>query len=572
MKKNKKVIVSLLVSFLLAGLLGCPQEVPIERSGDPVEAVVWASKDNGAAKEFSAKSGIEIARDMGFGWNLGNTLDATGNGLNAGLGTETVWGQPKTTKAMIDGLVRSGVKTIRIPVSWHNHIVNKENYEIDSSWMNRVKQIVDWAIDDGMYVVLNIHHDNATYAKTPMAAGSGFYPLKKDLTESEIYLTNVWAQISATFNNSYDEHLIFEVLNEPRLQGDKHEWWYDSNCSTCKEAMNCLNEYNQLIVDTIRKSGGNNAKRFIAIPSIDCSPDASLSPDFKMPKDPSNKLMAAVHMYTPYNFAMASPGDVTFTDNHKSDISGTLNRLYTKYVSKGIPVYVGEMGATDKNNLKDREAWMDYFVTAAMEKSIPCMLWDNGSVLPSGSSDYDEKYGYYNRRSQTWYYPTLVEIAVKAAGGTALELPPIEERKPVNATAVLGNVTIAANHPWVGGKQDMSVISNYQAVVDITEQTGILMTGDKVTVKWNGTSDVNISKIKVRLVENSAAVANWWKELDSNGSDGTVFVSNVKAGVPFDVSVELSLKDDAVDQVALCIWYDVGDATPDGPAKISKVQ
>ena len=355
----------------------------------------------------------EIVYNMQFGWNLGNTLDATAwnDAQNFGIGTETGWGQPKTTQEMIKGLKNLGIKTIRIPISWHNHISKVSDYTIDSKWMNRVKQIVDWAYDEGMYVIINIHHDNASKGK--FSAGKGFYPTEECKDESLKYITRVWEQVSETFKD-YDEKLVFEVLNEPRLQGDEHEWGYNSGCSTCKEAMNSLNEFNQNALDTIRASGGNNANRLVMVPSIAASPDAAFNSDFKLPIDSAeNALALSVHMYTPYPFAMGVPGGETFTSGDKGTLDYYFNKLNDKFVSKGIPVVIGEMGATNKDNLKHRAAWFGYFVQHSRKYGITACVWDNGTAEPSKTES--EKYGYYNRTKQEWYFPLLMEVALKAS-------------------------------------------------------------------------------------------------------------------------------------------------------------
>jgi endoglucanase len=357
----------------------------------------------------------EIVYNMQFGWNLGNTLDAThwNDDQNAGLTTETGWGQPKTTQEMIKGLKNLGIKTIRIPVSWHNHI-SDNNYSIDSSWMSRVKQIVDWAYNEEMYVIINIHHDNYNSKNNNFKYGKGFYPSEEYKTESLKFITRVWEQICQTFNENYDDRLVFEVLNEPRLQGDAHEWGYQSSCATCKEAMNVLNEFNQAALDTIRASGGNNANRLVMIPSIAASPDHAFSSDFKMPTDSAeNALALSVHMYTPYDFAMGVPGGEKFTSGHKGTLDYYFNKLNNLYVSKGIPVVIGEMGATNKDNLEDRAAWFGYFVQHSRKYGITACVWDNGVAEPSKTES--EKYGYYNRTKQEWYFPLLMEVALKAS-------------------------------------------------------------------------------------------------------------------------------------------------------------
>ena len=162
-------------------------------------------------------SAAQIVENMKFGWNLGNTLDAFAggspadgwNGANKSLGidTETYWGMPKTTQAMIKGIKASGISTIRIPISWHDHI--DANYKIDPAWMNRVKTIVDWAMDEGLYVIINIHHDNVAPAKLKDNSRKGFSPASKCKAESEKYITKIWQQVTEVFNNDYDEHLIF---------------------------------------------------------------------------------------------------------------------------------------------------------------------------------------------------------------------------------------------------------------------------------------------------------------------------------------------------------------------------
>lgn len=367
-----------------------------------------AVKDNGN-KQFNGVSATQTVKDMTVGWNLGNTLDATGGSR---LSSETSWSQPETTKAMIDGLANSGIKTIRIPVSWSNHM-NKKNYTIDSAWMNRVKTIVDWAIEDGMYVILNDHHDNFG-SPTKMTTAAGYYPNKVNKNESERFLLNLWTQIALAFNNGYDEHLIFETLNEPRLAGTNNEWRFDSNNATCREAADCLNEYNQLILDTIRKSGGNNQKRYVSCPGLQASPDSAFASAFKMPQDDEKgKLILSVHMYTPYSFAMESPGETIFTSSHQSNLDYYFSKLNNSFISKGYPVIIGEMGATNKNNLDERVKWFNYFLTESRKYGMTSCLWDNG-VWEIQGNKYDEHYGFYNRQNQTWYFPEILEAMINS--------------------------------------------------------------------------------------------------------------------------------------------------------------
>lgn len=214
--------------------------------------------------EFDDKvTSKQVIDEMGFGWNLGNTFDAhQGRSLNEGLEAETCWGVSKTTEEIIEGLYSKGIRTIRIPVTWHNHLIDN-SYTVDPAWMERVKTVVDWSISKGLYVILNTHHDNAEFSEEPIKYGKGYYTLRKDLTESTQFLHNIWSQIAAAFNNGYDHHLIFEGLNEPRPMGTDCEWTYKKGDPICEESASILNELNRVILKTIRESGGNNEKDFI---------------------------------------------------------------------------------------------------------------------------------------------------------------------------------------------------------------------------------------------------------------------------------------------------------------------
>ena len=369
-----------------------------------------AVKDEGQ-KDFSSITGFELTKDMRTGWNLGNTFDATGS---TGLVSEMSWGQPLTEKAMIEGLAKSGIKTIRIPVSWHNHIADKSTYTIDTKWMNRVKTVVDWAIENNMYVILNIHHDD--YDKeSKMPECNGIYPNTTNLVESQRYLYNIWGQIATAFNNGYDEHLIFETMNEPRPKGTPDEWWFSGSARSI-DAAKSLNQMNQTALDAIRATGGNNTKRFVMCPALAASENAASSALFKMPTDiERGRLILSIHAYAPYSFAMESPGEREFTSQHKAELKNMFNKLNDKFIVNKYPVIIGEYGATNKDNLEERLAWFDFFLTTAKEYAIPCCLWDNGVwEVANGSTDYGEHYGYYNRQTQSWYFPEIINQIVEA--------------------------------------------------------------------------------------------------------------------------------------------------------------
>ncbi|MBO5826543.1 MAG: glycoside hydrolase family 5 protein [Treponema sp.] len=414
MKKLAKVLIAIAVLFSF-GSCASKEAKKVADEARQHELLVNQFVDLTYDSSFTPQNRAQqIVYDMQFGWNLGNTFDALpwNDPLNAGNDTEKAWGQPITTMEMIKGLKALGINTIRIPISWHNHLED-ENYTISRAWMGRIQQIVDWACEEDMYVIINIHHDNYDSKKKNFGFGKGFYPTEECKDESLKFLTSVWRQVSETFKD-YSDKLIFEVLNEPRLQGDKHEWNYYPSCASCKEAMNVLMEFNQACLDTIRASGGNNANRLVMIPSLAASPDHALHADFKLPVDSAeNGLAVSVHMYTPYQFAMGVPGGEVFTESHKGNLTSYFNRLNEKFISKGIPVVIGEMGATNKDNLEDRAAWFGFFVQRARKYGMTACVWDNGVAEPSKTES--EKYGYYNRLRQEWYFPLLMDVALKAS-------------------------------------------------------------------------------------------------------------------------------------------------------------
>ncbi|MCQ2588395.1 MAG: glycoside hydrolase family 5 protein [Treponema sp.] len=353
--------------------------------------------DSGEKKEIKLNSSIELTKLMKTGWNLGNTMDSLGG---TGLQSETSWGQPKTSQIMIEMLADSGIKTIRIPVSWANHLIDGK-YTIDPAWITRVKEIVDWAIEYDMYVVLNTHHDNFSSPKK-MGKGKGYYPNSVNLAESSSYLANVWTQIGNAFNNSYDEHLIFETMNEPRLVGTDREWYNAFGTEEYKDAADSLNKLNQIALDAIRATGGNNEKRFVIVPGLRAAVDSVLADEFKLPDDKeSGRLLVSVHMYTPYKFAMEAPGVKRFVDAHKMELETYFSRLDDKFAKNGVGIFVGEYGATNKDNDEYRLIWFESFLTSAKNHNAICCLWDNG--VDSADPKHSEHFGFFDRKMGMWF-------------------------------------------------------------------------------------------------------------------------------------------------------------------------
>ena len=379
--------------------------------------------------ELELISSVDFAKKLTIGWNLGNTLDATASWTTD---TETAWGMPRTTKDMITTVHKAGFETIRIPISWHDH-VSGSNYTIDSKWLNRVKEIVDWAYNDGMFVIINIHHDNLSENDLKKTAGFAITSNADAQAKSKAYISRVWEQVAETFAN-YDNHLIFEILNEPRDVGGTYEWWMP-NATTAKPYCDIITAYEQVGIDTIRSTGGYNTERFIMVPAYAASgTDQSILKAYTMPKDSTtDKLLLSTHAYAPNALALSNDmSKTTFGTAEKSSLNSILTFLKNNYTSKGIGVVMGESSCTDKNNLDERIKWASYYFSKAKECGIPVVLWDNMVIYPDGN-DGAERHGHFNRRKLVWYYPEFIKSMMKAVYGDTITID--DEDNPSNPPA-----------------------------------------------------------------------------------------------------------------------------------------
>ena len=426
---RSKIVFSLYLALFILSISVLAREeeaqefaVEPEKTFDAKNAI----KDQGQTYFNPNLESKQVINELGFGWNLGNTFDAWNSSQNQGLDSETCWGNPETTQEMIDALITKGFKAIRIPVTWHNHLTD-DQYTVDPKWMRRVKTVVDWCIRRGLYVILNTHHDNAEKRNTSLKYGQGYYPLKKDIVESEKFIYNVWAQIALAFNNGYDHHLIFEGLNEPRMIGMTHEWWYDPEDETCKESAAVLNEFHRLIHKAIRESGGNNEKRFILVTALSAGYDASVKSPFEFPDDSqynpgNNKMLFSVHMYAPYDFAMNPDMSLNeFTSVYRAELYEKFTSIYQKYVAKGHHVVVGEMGVVNKNNTRARIAWGQYYVEGCRKFQFSPFIWDNGYF--DNTKTCDDIFGHFQRRQLTWENSNFISALIESGRKTLGEAP-----------------------------------------------------------------------------------------------------------------------------------------------------
>jgi endoglucanase len=419
MKKTKRFAAAIVMAVSFAMLLGAcskdneEENVPSITQGAidatttpaptqaaaPTESQDSGTDDDAALKAVEEKvaSGpmeirdlpsTELVKEIKIGWSLGNTMDATGS---SGVLSEISWGNPKTTMKMIDNIKEAGFNTLRIPVTWQNHIGAAPDYTIDKVWMDRVQEIVNYAYANDMYVIINLHHED-WYSPYYASADTAIDELKK-----------IWAQIADRFQN-YDEHLIFEGMNEPRHKGDPDEWTGGN-----EEGWEVINQLNAAFVETIRGAGGNNSLRHLMIPPYAASSSVITWTKFEIPED--DKIIVSIHAYTPYDFALNINGGSEWSasdPNSTKDIDYLMQNLNEYFISKEIPVILGEFGAVDKNNIQARVAWGEYYVKKAHEIGVPCIAWDN-----NGFSGTGEKLGLLNRFKNEWQFPEIVDAFMK---------------------------------------------------------------------------------------------------------------------------------------------------------------
>ena len=364
-------IAAVLVGTVVAGSFTAPFSVQA------------AKKDTTSFEDLNQS---QIVEAMGPGWNLGNQLES----VTDNVPEETNWGNPVITEKLIQSVKAAGFKSIRIPVSYFAKIDDDKDYTIDSKWLDRVQEVVDYCIKNDLYAVINIHGDGYNTID-----GSWLLCNGKNQTEIKKKYKKVWKQIAERFKN-YDEHLLFESMNEE----------FDGSYSEPnKEYYQNINDYNQIFVDTVRKTGDNNTKRWLIIPGWNTNIDYTTGDyGFKLPTDQyrdksidkeEQRIMISVHYYSPWDFCGGENCVITQWGNEADDPSKTsttcdetymknqLNLMKTTFADKGYPVFIGEYGSIDKTSYdSENEYYRAYFARKLCQLSrknrcIP-MYWDNG--------------------------------------------------------------------------------------------------------------------------------------------------------------------------------------------------
>lgn len=342
---------------------------------------VFDNTEGNVTTSVTGKTATEVASAMQPCWNLGNSLEAVdGDSTSATYGQvgEKFWGNPKTTKLLIQAVKNAGFNSIRIPVSYMNKI--NSNNTVDTAYLARIKQVVDYAYDMGMYVVIDMHNDG----------GYNIHNMWLDITKTggeftaiQTKFSAVWSNIATYFAN-YDQRLIFEGFNE-LMNGDY------SSVPTQAQYDN-INDLNTAFVSAVRNAGGNNTDRVLIVAGYNTNIAYTIA-GFTKPADTgaANRLMLSVHYYDPDDFALKENGTSSWNaDTEKAAIQTAINNIATFAAGKNMPVFIGEYGPIDKNNITARASycyWLNYY--AGYAGNVVTAYWDNGFTTTNGSGLFD---------------------------------------------------------------------------------------------------------------------------------------------------------------------------------------
>jgi endoglucanase len=295
------------------------------------------------------------------GWNLGNTFDSTG-------ADETSWGNPVVTQALLDNLRTQGFRSIRIPVTWGHRAGGAPSYTINATFLNRVREVVDWALARDFYVMINMHHDSWQWVN--------LMPTQHDTVLQRYNAT--WTQIAAAFRN-HSPRLVFESINEPQFTGGSGD----------AQSYQLLHELNASFRNIVRASGGNNSTRLLVLPTLHTNADQgrvdALVTSMNQINDPNT--VATFHFYGFWPFSVNIAGFTRFNAEVQADLVGQFDRMANAFTARGIPVILGEYGLlgfdrhTGTIEQGEKLKFFEYFGFYARQRQITTQLWDNGQHL-----------------------------------------------------------------------------------------------------------------------------------------------------------------------------------------------
>lgn len=464
MKLLKKAISLLSVMAMCA--------VFVVNSTKPADIVTAA----GAMRDMTSQ---EVVSDMGLGWNLGNTFDSFYKGQTISPSSvETAWGNPTVTKELIQAIKAEGFKTIRIPVTWMNCIDSSNN--IDSAFMSRVQEVVDYCINEGLYVVLNLHHDGSS-------DGGWLRNAQNDYTNVSAKYQKLWQQIADNFKD-YSDYLIFESMNEVA---------FNTSGNPTSDNYTTLNKLNQLFVDTVRASGSNNEKRHLLIAGYNTDTSMTCDNRFVVPTDPADRCIVSIHYYSPPTFCVAEAGaswgyaSTWGTAAEQQALDADLDLIKTRFVDAGTPVIIGEYGVlTESANGKDQSSIVAYLkavAEGALKRGICPVLWDSGN---GGDMRF------INRTSKTWNISALDSVYADLAEqySTGVTTPAVTSNTEENSQKVA-----------------LQTDEDGNLYIDLSPYVGRLITGVGFTVEgdtFNGNGGVMIGMI---VYSDATAWGGVWK-------------------------------------------------------------
>ncbi|MBS7362809.1 MAG: cellulase family glycosylhydrolase [Paludibacteraceae bacterium] len=516
-----------------------------------------------ADNQFDDLSQYEMVEAMGAGWNLGNTLEANSNGTP----NETVWGNPKASSALMKLIKDSGFNTIRIPVSYLSKIGSAPDYKIDADWLARVKEVVDMALAEDLYVITNIHGDGYHGV-----TGGWLLCDAQNQTEIKAKYKAVWQQIASTFKD-YDEHLIFESMNE--VFDGTYEWQNPGVPYPNAGYYQNINDYNQIFVETVRPISLNNAKRWLLIPGWNTDIDlTSEAKGFKIPEDKyvdrstsGKRLMISVHYYAPWDLCgddtdegVTRWGDEAWRQNSskcttygqgansESTMSGQFDKLKSWFTSQGYPVVVGEYGTVDKTsydaeNSKYTAYWTKTLCENARRVGAVPVLWDNGHLSTA------KGFATINRATNTVGRTYIVQ-AINDAFDQEIEIDTTAAKTKLELiTSYIVNLSVdgAKENPvfkcqYSGWDEVSKEISNTAKNVDVdlspaSKKDGFTNLGYLVYTN-DSLYSVNINKITINgyeftnpIVKKDLSAAQFKNALPNiwSGNDGEYLSDNGKA-------------------------------------------
>lgn len=411
MKTITKRTLAAAIAVMMAVLTGCSSNGSSDNTEVTSAADTAVTEAAAAENTWDELDQTAITAAMGMGWNLGNQLEASSNKVP----NETTWGNPTITEDLIKAVKAQGFNTIRIPVSYLSKIGEAPDYTIDSAWLDRVQEVVDYVVGNDMYAVMNIHGDGYYTV-------DGGWLLCVDDNQDEIKAKYeaVWKQIADRFKD-YDEHLIFESMNEE----------FDNTYGRPnKDGYANINEYNRIFVDTVRGTGSNNTKRWLLLPGWNTNIEYTAGnygfviPEDKLCESDGKRIMISVHYYDPYNFTIDENSSSAKTqwgkyatenfDNwgQEDHVDSQMQMLHDTFVAEGYPVIIGEMGVQDKTHLSEsfneyRRYWLEYVVKSAKANGCIPVYWDNGWNGKNG-------FGLFDRTSCTVTQQSLIDAMIRA--------------------------------------------------------------------------------------------------------------------------------------------------------------